>query len=90
MIFFIILHSSFFIKNVLTIFYGILYFLTLEVRYLGENQYIKKTLRTSLAILMSNRNNFSEKCSTVAILRSIAFKKLFCRVNYMYNKYPIL
>ena len=32
----------------------------------------------------------SEKCCTVAILTSIALKKLFCTVNYMYNKNPVL
>ena len=48
--FFDILHSSFFINNFLTIFYGILYFFTLEVRHLGKNQYIKKILRTSYSL----------------------------------------
>ena len=32
----------------------------------------------------------SEKCCTVAILTSITLKKLFCTVNYMYNKNLIL
>ena len=30
------------------------------------------------------------KCCTVAILTTIALKKLLCTVNYMYNKNPIL
>ena len=63
------LNSTFFINNFLTTIFGISYFFTLEVPHLGKNQYIKVDLPEIKAS--------SEKCCAIAILSSIASKKLY-------------
>ena len=82
--------------DIFAYFINLMYFFSLDVflcaiQKISMTHHISKITGTLCpAVDFPEIKASSEKCCTVDIMTSIALKKLFCTVNYMYNKNPIL